>query len=119
MFDFNALSMSELLALNAQLCAAIRARRTAEASIKVMSFVVGDRVRYAGSSKTPGFNATVQKVLRVNIDVITDSGKPWRINASMLTKINKAYVDRPIKNLTPLAAITDAEFTEILQLEKA
>ena len=90
MYDVSILktmSLKELLEYNHTVCDIIRAKRTAEAAVKVTSFAVGDKVRYAGSAKTAPFNATVTKVLRVNIDVVTDQGRPWRIHASALTHI--------------------------------
>jgi hypothetical protein len=86
--DFSTLNLEELRSLNKQVCDAINKKLTAEASVKITQFAVGDRVRYAGSAKCAPFEATVQKVLRVNVDVITAQGRPWRIHAASLTKIN-------------------------------
>ena len=85
--NFKSLSLEELLTLNREICKEISLKRSAEAAVKVTTFSVGDKVRYKGSVKTSPFNATVTKVLRVNIDVITEQGRPWRIHASALSKI--------------------------------
>jgi len=85
--DFKSMSLETLLALNKEVCDVIRLKRAAEAAVKVTTFAIGDKVRYKGTSKTAPFNATVTKVLRVNIDVITDQGRPWRIHASALTHV--------------------------------
>jgi hypothetical protein len=88
-YNFKAMTIDQLLIVNKEICDIIRIKRSAEAAVKVTQFSVGDKVRYAGSAKTAPFNATVTKVLRVNVDVITEQGRPWRINASLLSHIRK------------------------------
>lgn len=87
--DFKSMSLESLLELNRRICEEIRVKRSAEAAVKVTTFSVGDKVHYKGSAKTAPFNATVTKVLRVNVDVITEQGRPWRIHASALTLLPK------------------------------
>jgi len=86
-YNFKTMTIDQLLNVNKEICNIIRMKRSAEAAVKVTTFSVGDRVHYEGSAKTAPFNATVTKVLRVNVDVITDQGRPWRINASALSHI--------------------------------
>ena len=85
--DLTDMSLQDLLSLNKMICEIINAKKHIEGTIKSTTFNVGDKVQYKGTTKTRPFIATVTKVLRVNIDVITDSGQPWRIHATALTKI--------------------------------
>jgi hypothetical protein len=85
--DITDMSLQDLLSLNKMICEVISAKRRVEGTIKSTTFNVGDKVHYKGSTKTLAFNATVVKVLRVNIDVLADNGTPWRIHATALTKI--------------------------------
>ena len=87
MNQFANMSLKEMLDLNHALCAAIRQKRTQESVNKIGSFTVGDRIRWNGSTKRPGFNGTVTKVLRTNVDVISDDGQPWLIPAASLVHI--------------------------------
>jgi hypothetical protein len=85
--DFTNLTLQEMLAFNRQLCEAITQRRAADSAVKITQLALGDKVKYPGSKKSAPFIATVTKVLRTNVDVVTAEGKAWRIPAAMLTKV--------------------------------
>lgn len=81
--DFAQYSNEQLLDLNKAICAELSARRTEANAGAVRKFAAGDKVYYISRNKTR-VNATVEKPLRTNVDVVTDSGKPMRVPASML-----------------------------------
>lgn len=86
--QFKDMPLEVMLALNKQLCAAIRAKQSAESAIKITTISEGDFVMVAGNSKSKEFAAKVKKVLRTNVDVISQvDGRVWRVPASMLTKV--------------------------------
>lgn len=85
--QFANMTLDQMLALNVELCAAIREKQSDMSRKAITTIVIGDRIHYRGSRKTPGFFATVEKVLKVNIDVITDAGQKWRLPASSVTKV--------------------------------
>ena len=82
MNDYSKYTKDQLLALNEEICAEIRARNAVEKATAIRKFSVGDKVFFVHK----GFKTlcTVTKVLRTNIDVVTDAGRPWRVPANIV-----------------------------------
>ncbi len=82
--NFSNFSLQEMLVLNKELCAAIRAKQTAESANKITGFAPGNKVSYQDTKKR--ITGEVVKVLRTNVDVLCD-GRIWRIPAARLNHV--------------------------------